>query len=583
MKFKTIFGNFVKYVDVEEKDARLFLTFSFYRPLIDEIKAMKGAQWHPEIKCWSIDICKRNFYAFDILKNSERYTKYFKKENTLINPHKHFWSHQVIMYQSMKRLKRVLLAAEMRTGKTLPTMTVFEESEYDTCWWVTTKTAALGIERERQKWFPQSKKILNLLTYDKFTSILDVHDELLSKSAPGFLVFDECHKLKTPVSQRSMAALKLSDYMEDIYKDVEYVIGLSGTPAPKDPSDWWTQCEVIRCGFIREGTINKFRQRYGQYLPYDPENVTPAWERFKGWDKKEVSALAKRLSGLVYIFTQKECLDLPPKRYEIIRLTPSDELLRVAKTIVKTEDNCLRARSRLRQLSDGFQYNTTYNEEEYKTIKETDFVGSPKIDRLKSDLEEHEDIGRLVIYAGFHGSLDIIRKTCLSCGWNVLQIDGRGQFLHKITKINPLQFDTVTERSEVLLALSEMDRSTNERKINKLVLVAHPISGGAGLELSAAPTFIYYSNDDSGEGRMQSESRGYSNNMDKTRGLTIIDYILLPTDELVRNKLVEKKELQSISLGQLKECLDGFQCTNFNADIGKQSNNSGTFDFSPPW
>ena len=77
----------------------------------------------------------------------------------------------------------------------------------------------------------------------------------------------------------------------------EYLVGLSGTPSPKDPSDWWAQCEIIRSGYIREGEIAKFKKRYGVYKPWD--GSTPAWERFEGWNKEEIHLLSQRLVGLV--------------------------------------------------------------------------------------------------------------------------------------------------------------------------------------------------------------------------------------------------------------------------------------------
>jgi hypothetical protein len=52
---------------------------------------------------------------------------------------------------------------------------------------------------------------------------------------------------------------------------------------------------------------------------------------------------------------------------------------------------------------------------------------------------------------------------------------------------------------------------------------------------------------------MQSEARAHSDNMDKVRGLTVIDYCLLPTDKKIRDRLMMKKDLQSLSMGELKQ------------------------------
>lgn len=536
---------------------KIELAFPFFRPLLEEIKAMKGAKWRDELKIWEVDLCKRNLFAFSILQNTGL-IKTYDEPLKLIDPDckPPMWAHQLDIYRFILTRKRCLVGAEPRTGKTRPALQAFLDSEHSTLWFVTTKSAEFGFDREVFKWWGAVRdtygrlvvknKIIITMSYDKFTSTIQTMP--LGSKLPGFIIFDECHKLKTPTSQRTECAMKLSELLEIQYENKEFVIGLSGTPSPKDPTDWWSQCEVIRSGYIREGTIQKFKVRYGSYTPWDPS--TPAWDRFLGWNKEEVAKLSNRLAGLVRIYFQKDCMDLPPWRMETVELTAPKDLLRVAKLITETSGSALEARRRLRQLSDGFEYERAYDPDT-NTMKRvgTTFVGSPKIDQLKGDLDEYEEVGRLVIYSGFQGSVDIITKTCLEAGWFVLQIDGRGRFL-----FNPANGEPKSDSESLQLALGQMDRSTDTGQIVKLAVVAETDAGGTGLEFSASPCIIYYSNSDSGEGRMQSKFRAMSNNMDKVRGLTIKDYILLPSDRLIRDKLEEKIELQAISMGDLKEC-----------------------------
>lgn len=537
--------------------------FSYFAPMVEEVKAMKGAKWNNELKYWTVENCKRNLFSFDILVRGPKFQRYLRPQSAMSPCYiegtpSPLWAHQQDIYQFIMTRQRCLVGAEPRTGKTRPTLQAFWDSPFEDCVWVTTKSAELGLERELYKWFPKRilisdqsyfglvlpTKRIHIMSYDKFTSLMKEFP--VGRKLHGFWVFDECHKLKTPSAQRTEQAMRLSEMLEEIYDGKEYLVGLSGTPSPKDPSDWWAQCEIIRSGYIREGDITKFKKRYGFYKPWD--GSTPAWERFEGWNKEEIHLLSQRLVGLVKVYFQKDCMDLPPVREEIVELTPSKTLLRVAKMIVDTEDNALKARTRLRQISDGFEYATEYNEATNKIERKgLNFVGSPKIDRLKEDLDEYEEVGRVIVYAGFQGSIDIIRQTCNELGWFVLQVDGRGRFLFKPDGTQ------VSDRETVQMALGEMDRSSDTHTIEKLAFVAEPDSGGTGLELSASPVIIYYSNSDSGEGRMQSKRRAYSNNMDKQRGLTIIDYILLPTDKLIRDKLNTKEELQSISMGEMKE------------------------------
>ena len=64
------------------------------------------------------------------------------------------------------------------------------------------------------------------------------------------------------------------------------------------------------------------------------------------------------------------------------------------------------------------------------------------------------------------------------------------------------------------------------------------------LTLTASPTELFYSNDFNGEARFQAEDRFHRAGMDKNRGATIIDFVHLPSDQLVLDNLQKKKDLQ---------------------------------------
>jgi len=133
-------------------------------------------------------------------------------------------------------------------------------------------------------------------------------------------------------------------------------------------------------------------------------------------------------------------------------------------------------------------------------------------------------------------------------GWTVIRYDRQ---VH-------VQYPDGTIEKDVNEHLMSMDMSNTEliNKYPKVVLVGHPASGSEGLTLTASPSILYYSNDFNGMYRMQSEDRIHRMGMDKNRGATIIDLYHLPTDEYVHNNLKKKKQLQSLSLGELKKCLD---------------------------
>jgi hypothetical protein len=89
----------------------------------------------------------------------------------------------------------------------------------------------------------------------------------------------------------------------------------------------------------------------------------------------------------------------------------------------------------------------------------------------------------------------------------------------------------------------------------RVVYIAHPGSGGTSVTLTKSPSEFYYSNDFNGEYRIQSEDRIHRMGMDVNRGATIIDVVHLPTDEKVLKNLKAKRDLQAMTLGEIKDAM----------------------------
>lgn len=391
-------------------------------------------------------------------------------------------------------------------------------------------------------------------------------------------------------------------------------------------------CEVACPGFLREGQVNKFKSRLclveerqsitGGVYPHivtwlddedkcqvcgqlsthenhDVMNITMNTGHSFEKSVNEVARLYKRMEGLVLVKLKKDCLDLPDKQYEIIRVRPTPDMLRAARIIRKRSTRAIEALTLLRELSDGFQYtdevvgeNTcpqcngtgkakvrvaavdvdimapqAVGEQDFE-IKEvhcdtcggvgkvkkykraTDSVESPKDEAFIDELDMHEDIGRYIVWGGFTGTIDRLVDLCHKYGWATLRIDGRG-FVGMSATGEPINDE------ELLIS---MDR-THPRRMElletypKLCVVGHPQAGGMGLNLTASPTALFYSNCFNGEARMQAEDRIHRMGMDENRGATIKDIIHLNTDQLVLDNLKKKKRLQSISMGELGDVL----------------------------
>lgn len=558
-------------VTVERIEKEIYLHFPYFKPLIDEIKISSDQRRYvPTRKCWVLMDTRRNIWLINYLMGNKPYRQYDpnknienslpKKEldkithrlNNLVPP---MYKKQPDMFFHCLTKKRCILAGEMRTGKTRPVLELIKYLGISDCWWVAPTSALRGLKSELYKWDFTEK--IYLLSYTKFrmiTSSIDTSN-INNKDIngitliPRLIVFDEGQKLKNPKSKQGELARDIADYQYRIYGEDSYLLILSGTPAPKDPTDWWNIAEIACPGYLKEGHHLLFKRRLANLEEKEGQIGQKYWH-LVSWKKDEIEKLHKTLNGLVKVFLKKDCLDLPPKIYTQIKMETSQEVLRAANMIRRAETKAIVIMNKLRQLSDGFQYVYTPDRVTAKEIQSTHyFKDCPKDEQLKLHLEEYEDIGRIIIYCGFTATINKISNICLENNWVVLKVDGRGW--------NGLGTALPTDQ-----LLKQMDKSQMENDsskfgyVEKLAFVAQASSGSTGLELSASPVIIYYSNDDNGDARMQSEDRPHSNNMDKERGLEIIDYYHLPIDELVVKRHKTKQSLQAITLGDIDKIMD---------------------------
>jgi len=405
-----------------------------------------------------------------------------------------------------------------------------------------------------------------------------------------------------------------------------YVIEMSGTPSPKTPIDWWSQCEIAWPGFLREGSAKAMEARMAFMV--DQKFETAAFKKRIGWkddenkcdvcgdtreegpheldgltdpadyhpfkpSKNEVAYLYERLKGLVIIKHKKDCLNLPDKRYRQIVCKPNASTLRVAKALMEAAPNAITGMTLLRELSDGFQYReqkdgmtkchhcTDGTVEEWfipgdeervfsnidllddelvsqlekrrvtcpvcggkqevdKIIRVTREVPCPKDAALRMLLDECEETGRIVIFAGFTGSVDRVTKLVKKEGWSAVRCD-QGNF-------NILPHDneeTVTEEP--------LDYWANVEAHPRVAFVANPESGGMSLTLVESRMAVYWSNSWKPEFRIQSEDRIHRKGMDENLGCTIVDLIHLPSDRRVIDVIRANRKLELMTMGEVFE------------------------------
>lgn len=616
-------GKYLVPVKVAERPGLYYFAFDYNKTLLAEIKAMEGAKWEGDIgqpdsanykeatcpsdvilelktcKVWRVPKTPHNLFQLAWLQGGNPYSWYDRPLADLEIKPKYVkaYAHQKTLAQFFITYRRCVAAADTGIGKTLSMFMALEEIQPESVWWISSASGVRATEREVKLWQPGCKP--RIMTYERLLSLIKENPNLVP---PQVIVFDEAHKVKTPTAQRSQAALALADACRAKWGDEACIYLMTGTPAPKAPTDWWHLCRIACPGFLREGTIEKFRARLAIVVARENQVTGGMFPQLLSWKDdetkceicgripeghdlppyvphtyraapNEVTMLYKRMKGLVLPMFKKDCLDLPDKRYEVIRLEPTGEMKRLAKMIVAQSSRTIERLTLLRELSDGFQYRIedgplipcpgckgnktirdyTINEnEEYvegdiecplcdgsgqtnKEIRSTIAFTSPKEDALRDLLDAHESAGRFVVYGGFTGTIDRIREVCHGEKWATVRADGRGWVC--------TNFDGAPIKVEPLTLFQDM-----LEQFPRVVFCGHPESAGEGITLTRSPGLCFYSNDFNFKSRAQAEDRIHRIGMDKIKGATIYDLCCLETDYLVLNNLRAKKRLQHMTL-----------------------------------
>lgn len=629
---------------VQFLDGRIYFVKSPFS-LKNEIKAMKGSRWHGHDeedgrKIWSVEDCQRNRLQLAYLQGEDVFawfdrevTRHEYRDTFLNGKPADLMPHQKDLADSGLTYHYQIWAAEMGVGKTLAAQKVIEKSGVRHWWWIGPKSSIPNIKREFRKWgfhFDEFVEI-EFLTYEGLTDRIDKWSP--EDALPQGVIFDESSRLKGYASQRTRAAQRLADMIRDQYGYEGYVILMSGTPSPKTPMDWWSQCEIAWPGFLKEGSTKALEQRMAFIVQQEFESgIFPKRVGWKDDENKcaecgshygqgdheqelcdnldnfhkfvpsvnEVAYMYERLKGLVVIKLKKDCLTLPEKRYRKIYCKPSASTLRVAAGLADVAPNTITGMTWLRELSDGFQYRDVVDgmspcphcpehsgkvdewfdpcdddrnykaidmlnselvdrlekrtvdcprcdgsREVQKIVRITREVACPKVAALKKLIEECEETGRIVVFAGFTGSVDRVQGICHGEKWAVVRCDGRGF--------------QVTSKDGEILPMSPEDALgfwADTEKNPRVAFVAHPESGGMSLTLTEARMCVYWSNSFKPEYRSQSEDRIHRKGMNENLGCVIVDLVHLPTDERVLEVIQENRKIELMTMGEFAPSLD---------------------------
>jgi SNF2 family DNA or RNA helicase len=241
--------------------------------------------------------------------------------------------------------------------------------------------------------------------------------------------------------------------------------------------DIFPQYLFIDRGETFGGNFWKFRRKYF---------IDKGWGRFQKWvlNPKMADEFIQKVDEKCIRFLKSECLDLPSKLKQKLyihlthtqmndyqKLMIGDGDLDVGKLTRQQLENCLMKYS---QITGGFLKD---KEGEYQYYER-----NPKLETLIDLIKDAIDDTKVTIFHRFVAE---------------------GRMIEGALKEEGIPYASM--RSEVKDTTKEYEKFRNDDRVR--VMVAHPQSGGIGLNFTNSALCIYYSTDYSIESQLQSEDR----------------------------------------------------------------------------
>jgi hypothetical protein len=310
------------------------------------------------------------------------------------------------------------------------------------------------------------------------------------------LVLDESSAVKNPKAKQTKASLWIRGRCGR-------VVLLNGTPISNSPLDMYAQGRIMHPAISGHSSFYTFRAKYAVVVQTDA-----GFPKITGW--QNLDDLQRRFAPYVLRRLKKDCLDLPEKLPSvplIATLTPAtwrayremrDELCAyLSETTVTMAAQAGVKVMRLAQITSGFVggvETAIYDGADTIDVEPVRQLSHEKLDLyigwLETQMEQDPSL-KLVTFMRFRPQLEALvsrlYKTKGLCPENVGQIHG-GQ--------------PAGERDR---ALRLLDPRTMPK--GPAIVAGITATGSMGLNLTAAHTVVYLSNDFSLKTRLQSEDR----------------------------------------------------------------------------
>ena len=285
---------------------------------------------------------------------------------------------------------------------------------------------------------------------------------LLNKRA--LFAIDESTTIKSPTATRTKNTVRLAKYA--VHRRI-----LTGSPVTRSPLDLYTQCEFLDPGLLGFSSYYSFRARFAEMVDRSAGGRT--FKQVIGY--KNLEELNELIQPFSYRVLKQDCLDLPDKIYVTRKIDMSpeqkkayDEIKRYAMTELSNSEqvsvtSVITQLLRLHQISCGFTHTDLDKDIELK---------SNRLEELMNILEETE--GKVIIWANYRFDIKRILKIISD--------------KYGLKSVGAYYGDTSDEERRRIL------QEFQDKESELQYVVGNTQTGGYGINLTAANTVVYYSN-----------------------------------------------------------------------------------------
>ena len=228
---------------------------------------------------------------------------------------------------------------------------------------------------------------------------------LILKWKPQYLIVDEMHYTKGPNTHRSKAVKRIRD-------NARWIVGLTGTPIPKDYLDLFSQFRILDDTIFGK-SYAQFRDRYAHMNHVFPTKVD-------GW--KNLKELSELIAPISYRVKDTEVKDLPPLIIRDIPILFGAKSKKIYTQMFKElvaeldEYECVTADMaaikalKLQQITGGFIMRTDLSmvNEKVKKTRVTFPVGTEKLDVCMDLVRKYKDGNKILIGCRFRWEVEQI-------------------------------------------------------------------------------------------------------------------------------------------------------------------------------